>query len=195
MTKPLKERKTQDRPMHNRNKILPNQNLINAFVELYQLEKLTMDTMKEYQKTYVVIRMVTIVEQFFREIVKLKIHKKPKLIPDKKFILTKSLVIDAFRQGGRGWPGGDGVDYGQLVEDFITKNPDDVQNLPASGSISMKPHIIDKLIEHVSRHHTLLLKELLISSSFSFQNIYSIKKEMKCLDISVFSNERVPTGF
>ena len=54
-------------PKRNKNKILPNQTLIKTFVELSRLEELTTDTMKEYQKTYVTIRMVTIVENSFFE--------------------------------------------------------------------------------------------------------------------------------
>ena len=180
--------------MCNRNKILPNQTLIDAFVELSRLEELTTNTMKEYQKIYVTIRMVTIVEQFFREIVRLQINKKPKLIPDDSIILEKSLIIDAFKQGRRGWPGGEYVDYEQLVEDFITENQNNGVKLQPSGSISMKPSIIDKLIEHFGKHHTFGLKELLISSSFPFQSTRSIENNMRHFEILVFSNERMPTS-
>ena len=194
MAKPLKERKIHVSRMRNRNKILPDQTLTNAFVELYQLEEFTTDTVKEYQKNYATVRMVTIVEQFFREIVRLKIHKKPELIPDDSIGLEKSLIIDAFRQYGFGWPGSEGMDYEQLVEDFITKNQKHGVGRLYDGSISMKHTIIDKLIKHVGRHHTFGLKELLISSSFSFQSTHLIENNMKRFDILVFVNEQASMG-
>ena len=194
MIKPLKERKTHVSRMRNRNKILPNQTLTNAFVELYQLEEFTTDTVKEYQKNHTTVRIVTIVEQFFREIVRLKIQEKPELIPDDSIGLEKSLIIDAFRQYGFGWPGSEGMDYEQLVEDFITKNQKHGVGCLYDGSISMKHTIIDKLIKHVGRHHTFGLKELLISSSFSFQSTHLIENNMKRFDISVFVNEQASMG-
>ena len=194
MTKPLKERKTHVSRMRNRNKILPNQTLIKTFVELYQLEESMADTAKECQKNYAIVRMVTIVEQFFREIVRLKMRKMPELIPDNSISLEKSLIIDAFRQYGFGWPGSECMDYEKLVEDFITENQKHgVKRLPDS-SISMKHAIIDELIKHVGRHHTLGLKELLISSSFPFQSTHSIENNMKRFDILVFANEQAFMG-
>ena len=180
--------------MRNRNKILPNQTLIKTFVELYQLEESIADTAKECQKNYAIVRMVTIVEQFFREIVRLKMRKMPELIPDNSISLEKSLIIDAFRQYGFGWPGSECMDYEELVEDFITENQKHgVKRLPDS-SISMKHTIIDELIKHVGKHHTLGLKELLISSSFPFQSTHSIENNMKRFGISVFVNEQASMG-
>ena len=181
--------------MRNRNKTLPNQTLMNVFVELYQLKEFTVDTAEEYQKNYAIVRMVTIVEQFFREIVRWKMRKMPEPIPDNSIGLEKSLIIDAFRQYGFGWPGSEGVDYEQLVEDFITKNQKHgVECSSDGGNISMKHPIIDELIKHVGRHNTFGLKELLISSSFSFQNTYLIEKNMRHFDILVFANEQVSAG-
>ena len=54
--------------------------------------------------------------------------------------------------------------------------------------------MIDKLIKQVSKHHTLGLKELLISSSFSFQNTFSIEDNMDRCSISIFANEQTPMG-
>ena len=181
--------------MHNRNKTLPKQTFMNVFVELYQLEALTADMAEEYQKNYAIVRMVTIVEQFFREIIRWKMRKMSEPIPDNSISLEKSLIIDAFRQYGFGWLGSESVGYEQLVEDFITKNQKHgVKCSSDGGNIFMKHLIIDELIKHVSRHTTFGLKELLISSSFSFQNTHLIEKNMRYFDISVFANEQVSVG-
>ena len=51
------------------------------FVEFYQLEKLIEDDLLEYQKNYIMVRLVTIIEQFFRKVTEFQLRRHPETRP------------------------------------------------------------------------------------------------------------------
>lgn len=60
---------------------LPKQNMYSVFKEFYSIEPIIRQGMEEHSKNYMVIRLVTVVEQFFRCVVENYFHKHPDLIP------------------------------------------------------------------------------------------------------------------
>ena len=53
---------------------LPEQGMDDVFVEFYRLKPIVKNNMSDYQKNYIIIRLATIVEQFFRCIVAIKLE-------------------------------------------------------------------------------------------------------------------------
>ena len=110
----------------------------NVFIEFYRLESIMESVEKEYAKNYIVIRLVTIIEQFFRNITETLLKKTQK-------------------------------DY--------------------SGEITLKAAIIDDIIEVASYETSKITKELIISSSYQFQNTNDIKSRMDKFGVNIFNND------
>ena len=64
-------------------KDLPNQTMGDVFEEFYRLKRVIEENLENYEKNYVVMRLVTIIEQFFRCVVEIRLRDKPKYIPSK----------------------------------------------------------------------------------------------------------------
>ena len=71
---------------------LPKQDLDDVFVEFYRLESVIASKKEEYQIGYIIIKLVTLIEQFFRNIVQIQLENKPAKLP--KEITLNTLVID-----------------------------------------------------------------------------------------------------
>ena len=64
-------------------KDLPNQTMDDVFEEFYRLKGIIQDNMKSHEKNHVIIRLVTIIEQFFRCVVEIRLEDRPEHIPYK----------------------------------------------------------------------------------------------------------------
>ena len=71
---------------------LPKQSIDDVLIEYYRLESVIKSNLDEHQKKYVIIRLVTIVEQFFRCVVEIKFRNVPSTIPEKMELDTR--IID-----------------------------------------------------------------------------------------------------
>ena len=64
-------------------KDLPNQTMGDVFEEFYRLKRIIEENPETYEKNYAVMRLVTIIEQFFRCVVEIRLEDKPEYIPSK----------------------------------------------------------------------------------------------------------------
>ena len=64
-------------------KDLPNQTMGDVFEEFYRLKRTIKENPETYEKNYAVMRLVTIIEQFFRCVVEIRLKDKPEYIPPK----------------------------------------------------------------------------------------------------------------
>lgn len=71
---------------------LPEQNVFSVMVEFYRLKTIAGKDMDEHQKNYAVIRLVTIIEQFFRCIVENKLRDRS--IPALEKVELDTRIID-----------------------------------------------------------------------------------------------------
>ena len=62
---------------------LPKQGIDDVLVEFYRLKSIMESDLDEHQKKYVIIRLVTIIEQFFRCVLEIKFRNVPSKIPEK----------------------------------------------------------------------------------------------------------------
>ena len=74
---------------------LPDQDILDVFVEFCSLESVVSKG-EEHQKKYVVIRLVTIIEEFFRNIVKGQLEDNPRALTS-KIELELSLVDELIK--------------------------------------------------------------------------------------------------
>ena len=58
-------------------KTLPNYDMSSVFIELYHIEKIIKDGKHVEQKNYIIIRLVTIIEQFFRKVLEFLFRRHP----------------------------------------------------------------------------------------------------------------------
>ena len=52
-----------------------------VFIELYHIEKIIKDGKHVEQKNYIIIRLVTIIEQFFRKVLEFLFRRHPETRP------------------------------------------------------------------------------------------------------------------
>ena len=64
-------------------KDLPNQTLDDVFEEFYRLKDIIQESMKSHEKNHAIIRLVTIIEQFFRCVVEIRLEDKSEHVPSK----------------------------------------------------------------------------------------------------------------
>ena len=64
-------------------KDLPNQTMGDVFEEFYNRKHIIEENLENYEKNYAVMRLVTIIEQFFRCVVEIRLKDKPEYIPSK----------------------------------------------------------------------------------------------------------------
>ena len=74
-------------------KDLPNQTMDDVFEEFYRLKDIIQESMKSHEKNHVIIRLVTIIEQFFRCVVEIRLEDMPEHIPSKMEIDPR--IIDS----------------------------------------------------------------------------------------------------
>ena len=71
---------------------LPKQDMSDVFMEFYRLELVMNNEKEEHHTKHAIIRLVTIIEQFFRSVVKSQLEDKPNHLP--KEIVLNTLVVD-----------------------------------------------------------------------------------------------------
>ena len=69
---------------------LVNQNLDDIFREFYRLETI-LNSKKWYAQSYVIIRLVTVIEQFFREVIVIQLQKSKMKPPDEIMLRSDNL--------------------------------------------------------------------------------------------------------
>ena len=74
---------------------LPKQNMYSVFQEFYSIEPIIRQGMEEHSKNYMIIRLVTVVEQFFRCVVEKHFCKCPNLIP-REICISKQAIDNIF---------------------------------------------------------------------------------------------------
>ena len=74
---------------------LPKQDMYSVFKEFYSLEPIIIEGMEEHLKNYMAIRLVTVVEQFFRCVMENHFHKYPNLIPH-EISISKQAIDNIF---------------------------------------------------------------------------------------------------
>ena len=74
-------------------KDLPNQTMDDVFEEFYRLKDIIQESMKNHEKNHAIIRLVTIIEQFFRCVVEIRLEDMPEHIPPKMEIDPR--IIDS----------------------------------------------------------------------------------------------------
>ena len=181
--------------MKNKNKQYNKTDFEKIFLAFYKLKHDIKETDTKNMQYYTIIHLTTIIEQFFRTIVVLKLSdvgefgKVEDIITEKNIILSKTHIISALKQQDK-IKSSDEI--WKCVEQFIgiqlktdTKIKNDTITLPI---IHLK-----KLIETCSEHPTYILRYNLIATSLSFQNTYCINDKMKKLKIftktDVFSSD------
>ena len=153
--------------LKNKNKILPSHDITETLAEFYRLEALTTDSMKEHEKKYVIIRLVTVIEQFFREI--LRIHLTKNSVKEHSDIIVKrSLLVDCFTSNPP--IKSDNASQKKIIENLINKF-----TKPRKDScVLVTQNGLDCIF---SKNPILHLKEKIISTACSFQSIYAIENQ------------------
>ena len=82
---------------------MPEGDIYDVFVEFYQLGVDMKKSSTEYQNEYIVVRLVTILEQFFRCVIELELKRHPENIPRKITLDTQSMndIICTVSKGSR----------------------------------------------------------------------------------------------
>ena len=65
------------KPRQLKGKTLSNYDMRSVFIELYQIEKMIKDGKYIEQRNYITIRLVTIIEQFFRKVMEFLFRRHP----------------------------------------------------------------------------------------------------------------------
>ena len=153
--------------LKNKNKILPSHDITETLAEFYRLEALTTDNMKEHEKKYVIIRLVTVIEQFFREI--LRIHLTKNGVKEYSDIIVKrSLLVNCFTSNAP--IESDNASQKKIIEDLINEF-----TIPRNDScVLVTQNGLDCIF---SKNPILHLKEKIISTACSFQSIYAIENQ------------------
>ena len=165
--------KNKTHSLKNKNEILPSQDITETLAEFYRLETLTTDNMKEHEKKYVIIRLVTVIEQFFREI--LRIHLTKNGVKEHSDITVKrSLLVDCFTSNAP--IKSDNVSQKKIIDGLIDKF-----TIPCNDSyVLVTPKSLDCIF---SKNPILHLKEKIISTACPFQSIYSIENRPEIRDL------------
>ena len=85
----------------NKNKKYHNVDYRHILVDFYQLQHTMTEPHSEYVRRYAIIRLATIVEQFFREVIVFRLSEGHK-IKEKKIGLFKQHVITAIKRARTG---------------------------------------------------------------------------------------------
>ena len=171
--------------MKNKNKQYNEINFEKIFSDFYKLERDIKETATKNMQDYTIIHLVTIIEQFFRVVVILKLSDAEEtgtiedIITEKTITLLKTHIVSALEQQDETKSS---YEIWKCVEQFFKiklKNNGKITN----DSITIPVTHLKELIEACSRHSTYILRYILIATSFSFQNTNCINNTMKKLKI------------
>lgn len=130
---------------------LPEQDLQDVLAEFYRLKSMIKKDIDEHQKNYVVIRLVTIIEQFFRCIVEIQL--KNGTIPAPETVTLGTHIIDEIASSVSRLPK-------KTIRNRIISLTYSFQNIKAITSVSgaaiksiSKKNSLDKLFKH--RHNLI----------------------------------------
>ena len=171
--------------MKNKNKQYDKINFEKIFFDFYQLKRDIKETDAKNMQYYTIIRLVTIIEQFFRVVVVLKLldvgetGKVKDVITEENITLSKTHITSALEQQDETKSSDE---IWKCVEQFFKiklKNSGKITN----DSITIPVTHLKELIEACSKHSTYILRYILIATSLSFQNTYCVNDKMKKLKI------------
>ena len=168
-----KSNKNKTRPLRNKNKELHTQDITEILVEFYRLETLITDNMKEHEKKYVIIHLVTVVEQFFQEVLRIHLTKNG-MKEYGNVIVKRSLLVDCFTSNTP--IESDNVSQKEVIEKLI----DEFTTPRDDSCVRITSENLDCMF---SKHPILYLKEKIISTACSFQSIYAIEKLPEIRDL------------
>ena len=173
--------------MKNQNKNYKKFNFELILSDFYQLRLDIIKTQAESMQRYAIIRTVTIIEQFFRAIVVLKLSdvgetgEIEEIIIQENIILLKTLIVSALEQQDEAESS---EEICKCVEQFIKTSLKDHTGCNITNDTVTIPIMqLKELIEACSEHPVYILRYVLIATSFSFQNTNLINYNMKKLKI------------
>ena len=160
--------------------------------DFYQLRHTMMEPHTEYVRRYAITRIVTLIEQFLREIVVFNLMDG-KEIKQKNIILFKSLIISAIKQQEQTEPGDTSDSIWKNVKGFIDKHSKDGASYDCETERATIPiKLLKDLIKSCSKHPVYVLRYRLIAASLSFQNTWQINNIL--VEFGILANEDRLTG-
>ena len=164
----------------NTNTELPRLGYKLTFNELGRLKKLYLNENSECDENYVPIRLVTIIEHFFRTLLKRRLVNEPKFKP--KITINYHLLLNSLNTAIQKCVDNDTVPESSLdeaIDRYANKNA--MQAVPDRIEFD-NAWVLDYLIEDVCGHYWWHgIREDIQASSVSFQNTHSIKEHFKAV--------------
>ena len=176
-----------DKTLTNTNKKFINFDFQHILSDFYQLQHVMEQPHTEYVRRYAIVRTVTLVEQFFREVIVFKLLDG-KCIKSQNISLTKHLILSAFAQYEQIDPYIAPDVVWQQVKNFTQKNSKDGAYYSSKEERARIPiKMLKQLIESCSEHPVHWLSYRLIGQSHSFQNTWEINRTM--LELKIFTEK------
>ena len=149
-----------------------------AFTELGVLKKLYLDSNNDCDKKYVPIRLVTIIEHFFRTLLKWRLINEPKFKP--KITVKYQLLLNSLNTAIQPYVDSDTVSASN-VDEAIDRYANKNAGQATTDKIEFdNAWVLDYLIEDVCGHYWWHgIREDIQASSVPFQNVHYIKEHFK----------------
>ena len=175
-----------------RQKHYPNNSMGIILRELYVLENivekldhLQYNTEMIFIRRSAIIRLVTIIEQFFHAVLDKKINDRPDNYNNITINIHKALLIDTIKNVEYSWRSVYPEDVEDHIRQFlISQKSNDVD----SERCKLNNNQLTSLLEPYCHVKKLDIWHLFIANEHSFQNTYNISTEMKKHGIVVFDD-------
>ena len=171
----------------NKNKKYHNVDYRHILVDFYQLQHTVTESHSEYVRRYAIIRLVTIVEQFFREIIVFKLSEG-RQIKEKKIGLFKQHVITAIKWQEQVEPNVTSDDVWQDVVKFVDRHSEDGTKYDSqTEKITIPVNLLKEMICDCCKRPVFMLRHILVATSYSFQSTKQINLQM--IEFNVFTDD------
>ena len=153
---------------------LPEQDVPDVLAEFYRLKSLVKKNMSEHHKNYVVIRLVTVIEQFFRCIIEINLKEGTITAPEAVTLGTH--IIDEIASSVSGFPK-------RAIKNRIISLTYSFQNIKAITDVvddkiisASKMNVLDKLFKH--RHNLVHSVDKPFLNFKEIEEYYNIVEEL-----------------
>ena len=170
----------------NKNKKYHNVDYRHILVDFYQLQHTMTEPHFEYVRRYAIIRLVTIVEQFFREVIVFRLSEGHQ-IKEKKIGLFKQHVITAIKQQEQVEPNVTSDDIWQDVAKFVDRHSEDGTKYDSkTEKITIPVKLLKEMICDCCTRPAFVLRHTLVATSYPFQSTWQINRQM--IEFNVFTD-------
>ena len=168
----------------NKNKKYHNVDYRHILVDFYQLQHTMTEPHSEYVQRYAIIRLATIIEQFFREVIVFKLSEGHQ-IKETKIGLFKQHVITAIKQQEQVEPNVTSDDIWQDVLKFVDRHSEDGTKYDSkTEKITIPVNLLKEMICDCCKRPVFMLRHTLVATSYSFQSTWQINRQM--IEFNVF---------